>query len=1072
MLALMTLYVVSALFAPIVMRRGRLGFLILAAVPAVSFAYVASCYDDVVRGAFPTSSLAWAPQLGFTLNFRLDHLSYVLALIVTGIGALVLVYSSRYFSQSAQGLGRFAAVFIGFTGAMLGLVTTNNTLSLYMFWELTTVLSFLLIGHSYSRSFSRRAAMQALIVTVTGGLSMLTGLIILGTIPGGSFDIAELVDHAQAGMIGVSHGNHAGTSAALITTAIVLILIGAFTKSAIVPFHFWLPAAMAAPTPVSAYLHSAAMVKAGIYLIARFAPGLASSDVWRIAILFAGTITLILGGYRALKQTDLKLLLAFGTVSQLGLLSMFVGYGTASMMLAGLTMLVAHALFKSALFLCVGVVDWATGTRDLRELNGLWRKMPILSAMAAIATASMIGLPPFLGFVAKEAALHSLLVENNAVAYVLLLAVTVGSLFTVAYGLRFWWGAFADKSAGANEPTGSNEPAYANKPAGSSKPAVANQQLTANNSSAASLEPHKNSLLMLTPIAVLVGGGIACGFSYAGFDRMFSPYVEQLSGSPGELVLWGGVNTALAITVSILVLGLVIFAVNLRWFETLQNIEFPLRAERAFHIGIETLEAFSRLITSLVQRGSLPVYLSTIFFFMLVTGGFAYLFAGGNSDISLRAYDAPTQLVVAIIAALAALLGARARHRMKAVLLIGVSGYAVALIYQLHGAPDLALTQTLAETMTLVVFILVLRCLPAYFSTRPIRWNRWVRIALASGVGAGAAVLAWFAANARMAASMTQTFHDEAQHYGYGKNIVNVTLVDVRAWDTFGEISVVIAAAVGISSLLFIRDRSGRIDRFRNLPQVDRAGMNAHTSYFMQSKNYIQCEHAAAISEDEAQIRSRTSEKKRVWLAGSSTLPEVRRSEIFEVGTRIIFHTMVIVSLFLLFSGHNHPGGGFAAGIMAGVALVLRYVAGGRYELGAALPLHPGHVMGSGLLLAAIYALFPLLFGGTIMQTVKLEAVLPAFGPIKLATALFFDVGVYLIVTGLVLEILRSLGAEIDRHGDLDAHAHHDTAQITPALDRRREERDAWEAAHQHDDDPGRRYHDANGASLRSLGGH
>ncbi len=1007
MLAFLSIFLIAAFIAPVLVKIGRLGFLILSLVPAGAFVYLVSLYPRIYQNftylshgtestysaIFPYENFPWAPALGLELSFRLDYLSWLMGLIVTGVGTLVLCYCARYFSASAQGLGRFAAVFLSFSAAMLGLVTTDNTLALYLFWELTTVFSFLLIGHSYEKSAARRAALQAIIVTTTGGLAMLAGLIILGQIPGGSYSISELIAAAQSGQLGVAPIVANSTPLSVLNTAVVLILLGAFSKSALIPFHFWLPAAMAAPTPVSAYLHAAAMVKAGIYLVARFAPAFADYMLWQQAILFFGISTMLLGGYRALRQKDLKLILAFGTVSQLGLLMLLVGYGTAETMLAGLALLCAHALFKSALFLTVGYIDWATGTRDIRELSGLGRQLPLLAFSAFLATASMIGLPPLVGYVAKEAALHALL-EMAHIPAVIKLAVIVGAIFTTAYSIRFYWGAFARK------------------------PKVG----------ALSIKP--KSYLMLAPILLLSLSGLILGLLHQKLEFLLTPSALNLGELAGHLTLWSGVTLAFLATLLILGAGILLFCFRVPLTYLADKIEFPWRADAIYQHIIQGLDKLSGAVTGFTQRGSLPAYLSIIFSFTLITGMTALILGDLNTFTPVRLYDSLGQLAAVILIIGAALAGARARHRLKAVLLIGVSGYGVALIYELYGAPDLALTQVLAETMTLVVFVLVLRRLPAYFSNRPIKLIRWLRILLAIIVGACAAIITWFAAAARMAVPVSSVFHDEAYYYGYGANIVNVTLVDIRAWDTFGEISVVVAAAIGVSSLLFIRNKTGRIDRFRNL------SVPSNTFIRQQFPTITEREEKTSIN--------------RNWLVASHTVSIEHRSIILEVGTRFVFHTMVIISLYFLFAGHNFPGGGFAGGIMAGVALVLRYLAGGRYELGATVPLNPGHLLGSGLVLAASAALIPLLFGGTTLQTAKFELFLPVFGPVKIATALLFDIGVYLIVIGLVLDILRSLGAEIDRHGELDGVDNPDTWQIVPQLDTRRENQEALDAKDRH----------------------
>lgn len=1020
MLILLSIFALGAAIAPLLLKRGRLGFLILSAIPACAFLYLLTLSKSALSGIsgsvaahYHTENLPWAPNLGFEISFRIDPLSWVMGLIVTGVGALVLAYCSRYFSASARGLGRFASVFVGFSGAMLGLVTTDNTLALYLFWELTTVFSFLLIGHYFDKSASRRAAMQAIIVTTTGGLAMLAGLIILGQIPGGTYTLSELIANGQDGSLGAAQLQAAAAPQGLIATALVLILFGAFSKSALIPFHFWLPAAMAAPTPVSAYLHAAAMVKAGIYLVARLSPAFAPTNtIWTTLIAVFGISTLMVGGYRALKQYDLKLVLAFGTVSQLGLLMMLVGYGSSAMMLAGLALLLAHAMFKAALFLSVGMIDWATGTRDLRQLTGLAKKMPVLTVFASIAAASMAGIPPLAGFVAKEAALHTLTSGTGDLrATITWIAIALGSALTVGYTLRFLWGAFANKPG--------VEP----------------------------IEVKQRSWLMLGPVVILALASIVIGLAYHPIEQVLQLHAQTLPGDPGHLAIWSGFTPAFGITLCVLALGTAIFSLRKPFVRFAAENKFPVAADSSYRSTISGLEKLSGYVTSFTQRGSLPAYLSTIFTFTLAACAIALICGNLGMVKTVRPYDSLGQLAVVILTALAALLGARARHRMKAVLLMGIAGYGVALTYELYGAPDLALTQVLSETMTLVVFILVLRRLPPYFSNRPMRLTRWARITLATVVGFAGAVITWLAAGARVAAPISLAFPDEAYYYGYGSNIVNVTLVDIRAWDTFGEISVVVAGAIGISSLLFIRDKQGRIDRFRNLPAGH--GLGAKVWAKKTEQNFAgQTWNPRRAKNIERTVRA--PGRNVVWLAGTHTLATQRRSVILEVGTRIIFHTLVLISLYFLFAGHDYPGGGFAAGMTAGIALVLRYVAGGRYELGVAVPLHPGHLLGGGLVIAATAAIVPIFFGGTIFQTAKFYFTLPALGEIKIATALFFDIGVYLVVVGLVLDILRSLGAEIDRHGEIAGVDSLSDYEIMPERDIRRDELEAQAAAQRH----------------------
>jgi multicomponent Na+:H+ antiporter subunit A len=493
-LQLVALHFIGALAAPVLVRRwGRGAFLPLAAIPGAAAVWALTLAPAVLEGdpaRLPSQTVPWVPSIGLALDVRLDSLSWLMVLLVGGIGALVLLYCAAYFSSGSAALGRFAGVFVAFAGAMLAVVTTDNVLALYVAWELTTVFSYLLIGHYFDRKASRRAAMQAIVVTTLGGLAMLAGLVTLAE-AAGTYALGALVAAPPTG--------------GLAEVAVALVLVGAVTKSALVPFHFWLPAAMAAPTPVSAYLHAAAMVKAGVYLVARLAPGFAGSAAWQWTVLGLGSATLLLGGYRSLRQHDLKLLLAFGTVSQLGLLVVLVGRGTQAVALAGLALLGAHAMFKASLFLVVGAIDDATGTRDLRELSGLGRRLPLLSAAGVLATASMIGLPPFAGYVAKEAALDGLWYGGAAADRALLAVVVLGSILTVAYGLRFVWGAFG------------------------TKPGVEPQT------------PDRPAALLLLPPALLAVGGLVAGVLPGLGEALLAPYADTYpAGEPGHLTLWAG----------------------------------------------------------------------------------------------------------------------------------------------------------------------------------------------------------------------------------------------------------------------------------------------------------------------------------------------------------------------------------------------------------------------------------------------------------------------------------------------------------------------------------------------------
>ncbi|MDO5700097.1 MAG: Na+/H+ antiporter subunit A [Bowdeniella nasicola] len=983
MTVILLAHALAALAAPLVMRLGRRGFLILAFAPATGAMWVLMHTREVFGANPPVESVSWIPAIGLRLTTRLDPLSYVMALLVTVIGTLVLIYCSPYFAKHAHRLGQFGAVFVAFAGAMLGLVTTDNTLALYLYWELTTVFSFLLIGHHYERQASRRAAHQAMILTTAGGLAMLGGFVILGSMPGGSYSLEGLLESANRGLLGD------GATSPLVAVAAVLVAFGALSKSALIPTHFWLPAAMAAPTPVSAYLHAAAMVKAGVYLVARLAPAFAPIPAWTGLLITLGLATMVLGGYRALRQYDIKLLLAFGTISQLGMMIAILAMGNRAFLLAGLAMVLAHALFKSALFLIVGVIDWSYGTRDLRELSGVGRDLPIMATAATLAAASMIGLPPFVGYVAKEAALesfaHDLGSGAGAATGVALAVFVLGAILTCAYSLRFLWGAFA------------------------SKPGVS------------AVEPATpGGLIQTSPVLLALAGLV--GLWPGGIERLLAPHPSLLDGEAGHLTLWGGVGLPFLLTLVILTAGAALFVGRERVSALQNRLDTVPEAEESFRRFESLLEDGAAFLTSHTQRGSLPFYLATVLLSVL-SAAIIVVVRTPPSIGTWRAYDYGVQVPVVIVVVIAAVLAARSRRRLKAVLFLGVSGYGVALLFALHGAPDLALTQVLVETVTLVVFVLVLRRLPAYFSNRPLRSSRYWRAALGALAGAVVAWLSLAAATGRVAEPVSRNFPAEALHFGYGRNIVNVTLVDIRAWDTFGEIAVVLVAATGVASLLFLRSRTGTVDPSRNVRSDDTARVWDTRTLDRATALHEATRRTAAARAAELKERGldlRQPGRGRLWLRGSLTLAPRRRSVIFEVGARLIFHTMVVVSLFFLFAGHNAPGGGFAGGLMAGTALLVRYLAAGRYELGEALRFHAGHILGTGLALAALAAALPLAFGGTILQTTVFHFTLPIWGEVHLATALLFDVGVYLLVIGLVVDILRSLGAEIDRHGEIE----------------------------------------------------
>lgn len=1013
MLLLLTIHLAAAVVAPVLVRWwGRRAFWALALAPASAAVWALTVTDEVRAGDGPTQVVQWIPTLGIDLAFRIDTLSWLMTLVVGGVGALVLVYCAAYFSPTASGMGRFGGVFTAFAGSMLGLVTADDMLLMFVFWELTTVTSYLLIGHYADRKASRRAAMQAIIVTTAGGLAMLVGVVLLGHVAG-TYSLSGLVADPPA-------------ATPAVVAAVLCLLAGAATKSALIPFHFWLPAAMAAPTPVSAYLHAAAMVKAGVYLVARFAPAYAHLPAWRWTVVALGAGTLLLGGYRALRQHDLKLVLAFGTVSQLGLIILLVGLGTRAAALAGLAMLGAHALFKAALFLVVGTVDVACGTRDLRRLSGVGRALPWTAAAGALATASMIGLPPFAGYVAKEAGLEALVhAEDRTLATVVLVAVVAGSALTVAYGLRWWWGAFATKPALVPQSRTQDPDGVA----------TSTSLAAGGDTSVDPASVTRPSFLLTAPALVLAVLGLAVAVVPRVGEDLLAPYAATYpTGEPGHLVLWGGFGPVLWLTVGVLTAGALLFLARDRVERWQGRAPRVLEADLTYRRSMRKLDDLAADVTAVTQRGSLPLYLGVILLTWVLTVG-GTLLTGTTLPAATRAWDYAAQTVFAAVTVVAAVLVARARRRLKAVILAGISGYATAGMFLLYGAPDLAVTQALVETITLVVFVLVLRRLPPYFSDRPLATSRWLRLGLGLAVGLVVAGIALVAPSARVHAPVSEDFATEAYEFGGGRNIVNVTLVDIRAWDTMGEISVLLVAATGVASLVFLSARGGRIFREREAP-ADRAvwgGAPDPMAALRRPATAPTSRRATAPAAPDQPVTPAQGtprgggSRAREWLRAGRTVAPQRRSVIFEVVVRLLFHTMIVYSAFLLFSGHNQPGGGFAAGLVTGIALAVRYLAGGRYELGEAAPVQPGVLLGTGLFLSAGVGLAALFLGGNVLESWIVEVHLPLWGDVKFVTSLLFDVGVYLVVVGLVLDILRSLGAEIDRRaetGDDDVPDH------------------------------------------------
>jgi multicomponent Na+:H+ antiporter subunit A len=867
----------------------------------------------------------------------------MMALVVTGVGVGVMTYGAYYHHL---GHGREAGLLLAFAAVMLGLVLADHLLLLYVFWELTSVASFLLIAGRREGGDRRRAAEQALLTTVAGGLAMLLGLVMLGQAAGTYRISALLADPPPGG--------------AMVGCALVLVLVGAFAKSAQFPLHAWLPAAMAAPTSVSAYLHAATMVKAGVYLIARLAPGFADIAPWRPLVLTVGLYTLVVGAWRALRETDMKRLLAYGTVSELGMMTALFGMGTRTGAVAGAVLLLSHALFKGALFMVVGIVDHQTGTRDLRELSGLGRALPAVAVVALLAGASMAKLPPTIGWIAQDGALEAVLhggITGDAWASA---ALCLGSVFTVTYTARFLQGGFAsDPGRGPCPP----------------------------------VEPPRP--LFLAPAAALALLGLAAGVGYPAVDALTAPYADQYpeTGKPFHAELWHGWTLGVWLALLIVVLGLALHAARRPFSRLLARLPRLPDAERCYRRTMVALHHGAVVFTRYTQVGSLPLYLTAILLTVVVLPSFAVLHAMPPLH-QVRAWWTPAEVPLALTVLIAAAGAAVIKHRLAAVLVTGAVGYAVAGLFVVQGAPDLALTQFLVESLTLVVVVLVLRRMPSRFTpASSTRRGRWARAAVAVLVGAFVAGFALTAPQGRQNPGPAGEYLRRVGETG-GQNVVNAIIVDFRALDTMGEIAVLMVTALGVISL--IRLGTGQEDTRQDEDAAAR-----------------RLEPGGAAHPSDLPAAARWDEPREHWLPGSTDLLGAERSVLMEVVTRLLFPSILVVSLFLLLSGHYRPGGGFAGGLVAGQAYILRYVVAGAGDVERAVPLRPGHLIGAGLTLAAVTGLTPLAFGRPPLTTTLWTWHLPVLGEVKTSSSLVFDIGVYLLILGVILTLLSAASTSL-----------------------------------------------------------
>ncbi|MBP0049972.1 monovalent cation/H+ antiporter subunit A [Marinobacterium sp. AK62] len=902
-------------------RLGRSACALMTAIlPAVSLAMVLSAAPGIFQGETLEQSFSWIPAIGLELAFRLDGLALLFCLLILGIGLLIILYA-RYYLSAQDSMSRFYAYLILFMTAMVGIVTANNLIQLWLFWELTSISSFLLISFWNHKTEARKGARMALTVTGAGGLALLAGLLLIAHIVG-SYDLSVVLAS------GDTLREHAAYPVAL-----VLVLLGAFTKSAQFPFHFWLPHAMAAPTPVSAYLHSATMVKAGIFLLARFYPVLSGTELWFLTVSLTGLATLLLGAYIALFKHDLKGLLAYSTVSHLGLITLLLGMDTKLAAVAAIFHIINHATFKASLFMAAGIIDHESGSRDMRKLNGLWKYMPHTATLAMVAAASMAGVPLLNGFLSKEMffaeTLHQ--VSLGSLSWMVPVLATLGGVFSVAYSTRFIHDVFFN-----------GEPIDLPK------------------------TPHEPPRYMKIPVEILVGLclllGIFPGYIVSGLLSSASSAV--LAGQLPEysLSIWHGFNLPLLMSVIAMLGGLMIYY-NRRHLYQFQA-QFPeTDAKMVFERLVQALVAGATQVHKFFENGSLQRYMILLLTFALI------LTAGPLMDLNTTAGLRPhlpvggVELTAAVLLCLSALATVIwHRKRMIALLTLSVVGLIVSIAFARFSAPDLALTQLSVEVVTVILLMLALFFLPQR-TPKESSPRRVVRDLAISALIGGIVGTINYAMMTRPLDSISDFFLANSKVGGGGTNVVNVILVDFRGFDTLGEITVLGIAALGIFKLI------ARMRLF--MPAGDENG--------------------------------------RPWARD-------RHPMMLAVISQSLLPLALLVSVYIFLRGHNLPGGGFIAGLVTSVALVQQYVAHGVDWIKERLKLDYQWLIGSGVLIATLTGLGSWLFERPFLTSWFDYFKLPWIGKFELASAMLFDLGVYLTVVGATLLILANLGKLTTNH--------------------------------------------------------
>ncbi|NEX12304.1 MAG: Na(+)/H(+) antiporter subunit A [Prosthecochloris sp.] len=760
MLSLLAIGFLASALAPVLYRRFRENFGWIAVIfPLFMFAGFLWNYPRVASGEVIRESMLWVPSLGVNLSFLLDGLSLTFAMIITLVGAAVFLFAGAYMKGYADA-GRFYLYIGVFMTSMLGLVLSDNMLLMFVFWELTGISSFLLIGFNHQKAQSRRSALQALLVTGGGGLALLAGILLLYQVTG-SFEISSFYDM-----------NAVVTAHPLYPLIVILLLCGAFTKSAQFPFHFWLPNAMEAPTPVSAYLHSATMVKAGIYLIARMNHEIGGTAIWQDTVLVTGAATMLLSGLLAFRQTDLKKLLAYSTLSVLGTLVMLLGIGSQLAIKAFFIYLIAHSLYKGTLFLVAGTLDHATGTRDVTKLGGLGRLMPVTAATAALASLSMMGVIPLVGFIGKETVYKAIL-ELEPWGMILISAAVLSNAFvvmvTLLVGFRPFWGKLL--------PTPKN--------------------------------PHESPLKMLIGPGVLAALGLLFGLFP---DVFISSMLDQSAASilsetlSLKIVLWHGFNLVLLLSFVTLFLGGALYLVRSRVSARMEGLSLPgwIKPSVWYEAGLQGMLSVARRQTALVQNGYLRNYIiviiATASLFAIYTLSRAAEGLVLVSGSSITFYEGALAFIIVV----STLLLVTSESRLKSVVSLGVLGFSIGIIFVIYGAPDVALTTFAIETLNVVLFVLVLYRLPRFVKLSSTS-NRVRDAMIALGVGGFMTMMVLVATSFDLSSELKDFFASASLPDGKGRNVVNVILVDFRAIDTLGEITVLAVAAMGVAALMKLK---------------------------------------------------------------------------------------------------------------------------------------------------------------------------------------------------------------------------------------------------------------------------